>query len=82
MAHAPLDRAVARPTDAPPLAHEAGFDAAVPDVEPPAAEAPRARAQRRLPSMMIATCAGTSVSTVGSTGWRPESASASRGSVW
>ena len=40
MAHAPLDRAVARPTDAPPLAHEAGFDAAVPDVEPPAAEAP------------------------------------------
>ena len=40
MAHAPLDRAVARPTDAPPLAHEAGVDAAVPDVEPPAAEAP------------------------------------------
>jgi len=40
VAHAPLDRAVARPTDAPPLAHEAGLDAAVPDLEPPAAEAP------------------------------------------
>jgi undecaprenyl diphosphate synthase len=40
VAHAPLDRAVARPTDAPPLAHEAGADAAVPVVEPPPAEAP------------------------------------------
>jgi undecaprenyl diphosphate synthase len=40
VAQAPLDRAVARPTDAPPLAHEAGADAPTPDVEPPAAEAP------------------------------------------
>ena len=38
MAQAPLDRAVARPTDAPPLAHEADEAAVEPVV--PAAEAP------------------------------------------
>ena len=40
MAQVPLDRAVARPTDAPPLAHEPAGAAEGPDAAAPAAEAP------------------------------------------
>ena len=39
MAQAPLDRSLARPTDAPPLAHVEGEPAAT-EAVPPAAEAP------------------------------------------
>jgi undecaprenyl diphosphate synthase len=40
VAQAPFDRSLARPTDAPPLAHEAMSDAGVPDLDVPPAEAP------------------------------------------
>jgi undecaprenyl diphosphate synthase len=40
VAHAPLDRAVARPTDAPPLAHAPGADVVVPEAAPPPAQEP------------------------------------------
>ncbi len=40
MAQAPLDRPFARPTDAPPLAHEPVGEIGVPDLDAPAAEAP------------------------------------------
>jgi undecaprenyl diphosphate synthase len=40
VAQAPLDRSLARPTDAPPLAHEPAGDAAAPVSAAPAAEAP------------------------------------------
>ena len=40
MAHAPLDRSVERPTDAPPLAHEPADGAVAPGAAAPAAEAP------------------------------------------
>jgi undecaprenyl diphosphate synthase len=40
VAQAPLDRSLARPTDAPPLAHEPAGDAGAPAVAAPAAEAP------------------------------------------
>ncbi len=40
MAQAPLDRSLARPTDAPPLAHVDGADGAVPETGMPAAEVP------------------------------------------
>jgi undecaprenyl diphosphate synthase len=40
VAQARLDRSLARPTDAPPLAHEPAGDAAAPDAVVPAAEAP------------------------------------------
>ncbi|MEI7745171.1 MAG: polyprenyl diphosphate synthase [Chloroflexota bacterium] len=39
MAQAPLDRPLARPTDAPPLAHEPAGDAGTPEIDAPAAEA-------------------------------------------
>jgi len=39
VAHAPLERPLARPTDAPPLAHEAASASGVPDVIAPFAEA-------------------------------------------
>jgi undecaprenyl diphosphate synthase len=40
VAQAPLDRSLARPTDAPSLAHEAGSGSALPAVTAPGAEAP------------------------------------------
>jgi undecaprenyl diphosphate synthase len=40
VAQAPLDRTVARPTDAPPLAHEAAGETAAPDTATPTAEEP------------------------------------------
>ena len=40
MAQAPLDRSLARPTDAPPLAHEAAGESGAPEVGAPPAEAP------------------------------------------
>jgi len=40
VAQAPLDRALARPTDAPPLAHEQALDGVASEVAVPAAEAP------------------------------------------
>jgi undecaprenyl diphosphate synthase len=38
VAHAPLDRSLARPTDAPPLAHEAGAESGAPETGLPADE--------------------------------------------
>jgi undecaprenyl diphosphate synthase len=38
VAQAPLDRSLARPTDAPPLAHQPGVDAGAPDLSAPAEE--------------------------------------------
>jgi undecaprenyl diphosphate synthase len=40
VAQAPLDRSLARPTDAPPLAHEPAGEAGVPDLDASAAKAP------------------------------------------
>lgn len=40
MAQAPLDRPFARPTDAPPLAHESVGEIGAPDLDAPVAEAP------------------------------------------
>ena len=40
MAQAPLDRSLARPTDAPPLAHEAAGESGVPVLDAPPAEEP------------------------------------------
>ena len=40
MTQAPIDRSLARPTDAPPLAHEAVSETGVPDLDVPAAEEP------------------------------------------
>ena len=40
MAQAPLDRSLARPTDAPPLAHELASDAGVPDLDASSADVP------------------------------------------
>jgi undecaprenyl diphosphate synthase len=40
VAHAPLDRALARPTDAPPLAHQPADDVVLPDVAPPPDDVP------------------------------------------